>query len=155
MNFILFDYLINEIHTIFQTQKSYKSTERNLKPPQNEINAIGIYTQIGNLKSGKYQTVTMQFCLLGYFLTFIEVCPFVFSRITVNNFVRVQSGGISSSECSIDEFPVDNSATSAQMQCGLLCSSSDLCIGMEIIGEEAKQCRLLFGFDFLKSSHKT
>lgn len=44
MNFILFDYLINEIHTIFQTYKSYKSTERNLKPPQNEINAIGIYT---------------------------------------------------------------------------------------------------------------
>lgn len=42
MNFILFDYLINEIHTIFQ--KSYKSTERNLKPPQNEINASGIYT---------------------------------------------------------------------------------------------------------------
>lgn len=43
MNVILFDYFINEIHTIFQTYKSYKSTERNLKPPQNEINPIGIY----------------------------------------------------------------------------------------------------------------
>lgn len=54
MNFILFDYLINKIHTIFQTYKSYKSTERNLKPAQIEINGIGIYTKIGNLKSGKY-----------------------------------------------------------------------------------------------------
>lgn len=44
MNFLLFDYLIDEIHTIFQTYKSYKSTERNLKPAQHEINAIGIYT---------------------------------------------------------------------------------------------------------------
>lgn len=85
----------------------------------------------------------MQLCMLACFLSFFELCPFVFSRIAVNNFRRVQSDMIASSECSIDEFPVENSSTSAQMQCGLQCSSSERCIGMEIIEKEAKLCRLL------------
>lgn len=72
-----------------------------------------------------------------------------------NNFFYVQSGVIQSNACILNEFEIDNSTISARLLCGMPCNALSKCVGVNIIGDEAKSCRLLHGFPALIPSHKT
>lgn len=62
-----------------------------------------------------------------------------------NLFLYVQSGKTPSDTCILNEFPIYNSTVSVQLCC-MQCSALPQCVGIDIIENEAKTCRLLRGF---------
>lgn len=72
-----------------------------------------------------------------------------------NDFFYVQSGEKQSNACILNEFAIDNSTISAWLQCGMSCNALLECVGVDIVGEETKRCRLLYGFPALIPTHTT
>lgn len=72
-----------------------------------------------------------------------------------NFFFYVQSGVTESNACILKEFPVNNSTVSVFLQCVLPCNVLSHCVGVDIIGDKAKRCRLLYGFTDLIPTQKT
>lgn len=70
-----------------------------------------------------------------------------------NVFLYVQSGMTQSDACVLKETPVNNSTVSALLKCGIHCNALSQCVGVDIIGKEAKRCRLLYGYPALISTH--
>lgn len=70
-----------------------------------------------------------------------------------NVFLYVQSGMTQSNACVLKETPVNNSTVSALLKCGIHCNALSQCVGVDIIGKEAKRCRLLYGYPALISTH--
>lgn len=88
----------------------------------------------------------------GSMKLYFIICVFVFSEklqmsrsSTVESyFFYVQSGVTQSNACILKEFPVKNSTVSALLKCGMHCNALSQCVGVDIIGKEAKRCRLLY-----------
>lgn len=72
-----------------------------------------------------------------------------------NYFLFVQSGVTQSNACILKELPVNNSTISALLQCDMHCNALSQCVGMDIIGNEAKRCRLLSDFPDLIQAYAT
>lgn len=70
-----------------------------------------------------------------------------------NVFLYVQSGMTQSDACVLKETPVNISTVSALLKCGIHCNALSRCVGVDIIGKEAKRCRLLYGYPALISTH--
>lgn len=94
-------------------------------------------------------------------LSFI-VCVLVFleklqmSRLSKaeNYFFYVQSGVNQSNACIFKELSVENS-TNPMIHCGLHCLALSQCVGVDIIRNEPKRCRLLYGFPSLIPANET
>lgn len=71
-----------------------------------------------------------------------------------NYFFVVQSGVTQSNACILKEFPVDN-YSDPMIHCGLSCNALSQCVGVDVIGDERKSCRLLYGFTALIPKHAT
>lgn len=69
-------------------------------------------------------------------------------------FFYVQSGINQSNACVIKELSVKNS-TDPMIHCGLQCLALSQCVGVDIIGNRSKRCRLLYGFPALIPTNKT
>lgn len=54
-----------------------------------------------------------------------------------------------SDACVLKETPVNNSTVSALLKCGIHCNALSQCVGVDIIGKEAK----LYGYPALISTH--
>lgn len=67
-----------------------------------------------------------------------------------NYFFCMQSGVIQSNSCIFKEFSVD-----PLIYCGLHCVALLQCVGVDIIGNEPKRCRLMFGFPALIPVNET
>lgn len=70
-----------------------------------------------------------------------------------NVFLYVQSGMTQSDACVLKETPVNNSTVSALLKCGIHWNALSQCVGVDIIGKEAKRYRLLYGYPALISTH--
>lgn len=91
----------------------------------------------------------MKFHVVIVFLFFSGKHQMSDSSKAENKFVYVQSGETQSNSCILNEFAIDNSTISAQLQCGMPCNALSQCVGLDIVGDEAKSCRLLYGFPAL------
>lgn len=96
----------------------------------------------------------MELSLIVCVLVFLE--KFQMSRLSKakNHFFFMQSGVIQSNACIFKDFLVENS-TDPLIYCGLHCVALSQCVGVDIIGNEPKQCRLLYGFPALISVNET
>lgn len=97
----------------------------------------------------------MKFHVAIVFLFFSGKHQMSHSSKAENKFVYVQSGETQSNSCILNEFAIDNSTISAQLQCGMPCNALSQCVGVDIVGDEAKNCRLLYGFPALVPSNTT
>lgn len=71
-----------------------------------------------------------------------------------NYFFFMQSGVNQSIVCIFKEFSVEH-LTYPMIYCGLHCVALLQCVGVDIIGNEPKRCRLMFGFPALISVNET
>lgn len=88
-------------------------------------------------------------------LVFSEKLQMSLSSKVENYFLFVQSGVTQSNACILKELPVNNSTISALLQCSLHCNALSQCVGMDIIGNEAKRCRLFSDFPDLIPAYAT
>lgn len=90
------------------------------------------------------------------------ICAFVFcenfqmrrSSKAEHYFSFVQSGMAQLNACILKELSVDSS-TDPMKHCGLQCNALSQSVGVDIIGNKAKYCRLLYGFPALIPAHTT
>lgn len=86
---------------------------------------------------------------ISYLVVVIEMFQIILSSSVENDFFVIQSGKIPSTSCLINEIQITNST----LQCGLYCNTLTQCVGMDIIGNDQKTCRLLNGFAALIPMH--
>lgn len=90
---------------------------------------------------------------ISYLVVVIEMFQIILSSSVENDFFVIQSGKIPSTSCLINEILITTSTLSPRLQCGLYCNTLTQCVGMDIIGNDHKTCRLLNGFAALIPMH--
>ncbi|XP_062578867.1 ficolin-1-like [Saccostrea cucullata] len=82
-----------------------------------------------------------------------QIFPAVFSHVHIREtgLSLVQSGETpsSSKSCILAEFLETNTSASLRIECGVQCSRTEQCVGMEIAGTKEKVCRIVKGFSAL------
>lgn len=96
----------------------------------------------------------MKLSLIVCVLVFLEKLQMSRFSKAENYFFFMQSGVIQSNACISKEFSVENS-TDPLIYCGLHCVALLQCVGVDIIGNEPKRCRLMFGFPALTPANET
>lgn len=95
----------------------------------------------------------MKFYLIIFVLVLSEKVQMSLLSKVDNVFLYVQSGMPQSNACVLKETLVNNSTVSALLKCGIHCNGLSQCVVVDIIGKEAKRCRLLYGYPALISTH--